>query len=140
MWISDFSITKPIVTTVTMLALVLFGLVALFFLRTDEFPEINPPVVVVSVPYPGAGPASVEREVITPMEDAISGISGVDRISSISFDSYGLLIIEFVFEKELQQATQDVRDKISEIRGDLPPEMGSPSSRASIRTPSRSCP
>jgi HAE1 family hydrophobic/amphiphilic exporter-1 len=126
MWISDFSITKPIVTTVTMLALVLFGIVALFFLRTDEFPEINPPVVVVSVPYPGAGPASVEREVITPMEDAISGISGVDRISSISFDSYGLLIIEFVFEKDLQQATQDVRDKVSEIRGDLPPEMEEP--------------
>src|SRR5688572_3990359 len=120
MWISDFSISKPIVTVVTMFALLIFGVVAWFFLKTDEFPEINPPVVAISVPYPGASPSSVEREVVTPIEDAISGIAGVDRITSTSLDSYAVIIVEFVFEKDVQQATQDVRDKISEIRADLP--------------------
>ncbi|MEQ1504076.1 MAG: efflux RND transporter permease subunit [Myxococcota bacterium] len=126
MWISDFSITRPIVTIVAMLSLVLFGIVALFFLRTDEFPEVNPPVVAVSILYPGASPSSVERELVKPIEDGISGISGVDKISSTSFDSYALIVVEYVFEKDLQQATQDIRDAISAIRQDLPPEMEEP--------------
>ncbi|MEQ1565423.1 MAG: efflux RND transporter permease subunit [Myxococcota bacterium] len=126
MWISDFSIQRPVVTVVSMLALALFGVFALFALKTDEFPEINPPVVSISIPYPGASPSSVEREVIDPIEDAISGISGVDKITSTSLDSFGVVVVEFVFEKDLQQATQDIRDKISEIRAELPTEMKEP--------------
>jgi len=126
MWISDFSISKPIVTIVLMLALVVFGLGALFGLDTDEFPDVNPPVVALSVIYPGAGPESVEREVIEPIEDGIAGISGVHRMTSTAQDSYGLIIVEFEFDKDLQQATQDIRDKISEKRRDLPAEMEEP--------------
>ena len=105
---------------------VIFGIGALFALDTDEFPEVNPPVVSLSVPYPGASPETVEREVIDPLEDAIAGISGVNRMTSTALDSYGIVIIEFDFEKDLQQATQDIRDKISETRADLPPEMEEP--------------
>jgi HAE1 family hydrophobic/amphiphilic exporter-1 len=126
MWISDFAIRKPIVTIVLMVALVVFGIGALLLLDTDEFPEVNPPVVSLAVPYPGASPETVEREVVTPLEDAIAGISGVDRITSTALDSFGIIIIEFDFDKDLQQATQDVRDKISETRNDLPPEMEEP--------------
>src|SRR5690242_10195740 len=126
MWISDFAITKPIVTVVSMVALVVFGLFALFFLDTDEFPDVNPPVVAVSIFYPGSSPQSVERELATPLEDAITGISGVDKIHSTSLDGYCLLVVEFDFDKDLQEATQDIRDKISEIRKDLPPEMEEP--------------
>ncbi len=126
MWISDFAINKPIVTIVLMLMLVVFGVGALNLLDTDEFPEVNPPVVSVSMLYPGASPETVEREVITPVEDALAGIPGVDRMTSSSLDSFGTIVVEFDFEKDLQQATQDIRDKISEIRGDLPPEMEEP--------------
>lgn len=126
MWISDFSIKNPIVTIVLMLGLVIFGIGALNLLDTDEFPEVNPPVVSVSVLYPGASPETVEREVVTPIEDAIAGISGVTRMNSSSLDSFGTIIIEFDFDKDLQQATQDIRDKVSEIRADLPPEMEEP--------------
>ncbi len=80
----------------------------------------------VSLLYPGAAPENVEREVIEPVEDAISGISGVNRINSSSLDSFGLVIVEFVFEKDLQEATQDIRDEIGIIRADLPPEMEEP--------------
>jgi HAE1 family hydrophobic/amphiphilic exporter-1 len=126
MWISDFSIRKPVVTVVSMIALVVFGLFALFFLKTDEFPDVNPPIVAVSVLYPGAGPATVEREVVDPLEDAFTGISGVEKITSKALDNYTILIVEFGFEKDLQEATQDLRDKVSEIRADLPPEMEEP--------------
>jgi HAE1 family hydrophobic/amphiphilic exporter-1 len=126
MFISDFAIRRPVVTVVSMLALVVFGIFALFNLDTDEYPEINPPFVVVAVPYPGASPDIVEREVVDPMEEAISGISGVDEMTSQSFDGYASILVQFVFEKDVQQATQDVRDAISQIRGDLPQEMEEP--------------
>jgi len=126
MWISDFAIRKPIITTVVMLALVGFGLVSLLQLETDEFPEIAPPVVVVAVPYPGASPAVVEREVIDPIEEAIQSISGLDELRSTAFDGYAQIIAEFDFERDPVEATQDVRDEISAIRDELPPEMEEP--------------
>jgi multidrug efflux pump subunit AcrB len=109
-----------------MLALVMFGVAALFLLKTDEFPDVQPPVVVVTLLYPGSAPENVEREIVEPVEDAISGISGVDRITASALDSVALVIVEFVYEKDLQEATQQIRDEISVIRGDLPPEMEEP--------------
>ncbi|MEA2489405.1 MAG: hypothetical protein QOH21_1197 [Acidobacteriota bacterium] len=126
MWISNFAIERPVVTVVLMLALVVFGLFAILKLETDEFPEIDAPVVAVSVLYPGASPAVVEQEVVKPLEDAIASISGVDRITSSSLDGFGQIIIEFTFDKDTDQATQDVRDAFSRIRGELPLEMEEP--------------
>jgi hydrophobe/amphiphile efflux-1 (HAE1) family protein len=126
MWISDFSIRNPVVTTVLMLSFVVFGAVSLLRLETDEFPTVQPPVVAVTVPYPGAAPETVEREVVHVMEEAFTSISGVKKVSSTSMDSLGVIIVEYVFEKDLQQASQDIRDKISEVRRDLPLEMEEP--------------
>ena len=126
MLISDFAIRRPVITIVSMLALVVFGIFALFNLDTDEFPDVQPPIVAVSIPYPGASPDTVEREVLDPIEEAISGISGVNKISSSVLDSFATVIVEFVFEKDLQEATQQIRDEISGIRNDLPPEMEEP--------------
>ena len=99
MFISDFAIRRPIVTVVTMLALVAFGLAALFKLQTDEFPDIQAPIVFVSVGYPGAAPDIVEREVVDRIEDRLSGISGVDKINSTTTDEFAQIIVQFVFEK-----------------------------------------
>src|SRR5687767_10316758 len=126
MFISDTAIKRPVITVVAMLILVVFGIVALLQLDTDEFPEIDAPIVVIAIPYPGASPDVVEREVIEPIEEVISGISGVDRMTSSSLDSFGNIIVEFVFEKDPQQATQEIRDEISGIRNELPPEMEEP--------------
>jgi HAE1 family hydrophobic/amphiphilic exporter-1 len=126
MWISDFSIRRPVITIVVMLALVIFGLFAAMSLDTDEFPEVNPPVVMIALLYPGASPQSVEREVVNPVEEAVSAIAGIDRVTSQSMDGYAMIVAEFVFEKDVQQATQDIRDKISEIRRDLPTELEEP--------------
>jgi HAE1 family hydrophobic/amphiphilic exporter-1 len=126
MMISDFAIKRPIVTITVMLALVVFGLFALFQLDTDEFPDVVAPVVTVSTIYPGSSPDVVEREVTDPIEEAISGISGVRTVRSQSLDGYSFIITEFAFSKDLQEAMQEVRDKIGEIRGDLPIEIEEP--------------
>src|SRR5690606_16302517 len=126
MFISDFAIKRPIITVVSMLALVVFGLFALVQLDTDEFPEVDPPVVSINIPYPGASPDQVEREIIEPIEEAIAGLSGVDTVTSSSLDSFGTIRVEFVFENDLQEATQEIRDEINTIRNDLPVEMEEP--------------
>jgi HAE1 family hydrophobic/amphiphilic exporter-1 len=126
MFISDLAIRRPVITIVAMLALVVFGIAALTQLDTDEFPDVQQPVVAIAIPYPGASPDTVEREVIDPIEEVISGISGVDQITSSSLDSFGNIIVQFVFEKDVQQATQEIRDEISGIRNELPPEMEEP--------------
>src|SRR6476646_8866433 len=126
MFISDFAIKRPIVTVVSMLALVVFGLIALGKLQTDEFPDVAPPIVTVGIPYPGASPDVVEKEILDPVEEAISSISGVKTISGSAEDGFATIIVEFLFEKPLPEATQDIRDAISGIRSDLPPEMKEP--------------
>ena len=126
MFISDFAIERPIITVVTMIALVVFGLASLARLDTDEFPDIDQPIVFVAVAYPGAAPDVVEREVVTRIEDRLSGISGVDKINSSSTDGFAQIIVQFAFSKDVNQATQDVRDAISLVRGQLPPEILEP--------------
>ena len=126
MFISDTAIKRPVLTIVAMLLFVVFGLVALVQLDTDEYPEIDAPVVVIAIPYPGASPDVVEREVIDPIEEVISGISGVDKMRSNSLDSFANIIVEFDFSKDPRLASQEVRDKISEIRNELPMEMEEP--------------
>ena len=126
MFISDFAIKRPIITITSMLALAGFGLFALFKLDTDEFPDVTPPVVVTSIVYPGASPDNVEREITDPIEEAISGISGVKKVTSQSSDGFASIMTEFNFGKDLAEASQEIRDKISEKRSDLPLEMEEP--------------
>ena len=126
MFISDFAIKRPLVTVVAMVALVVFGAFALWRLQTDEFPDVAEPVVFTAIIYPGASPDQVEREILDPIEEAIQGISGVDRVVGEARDGYAQIITVFVFEKDLKEATQDIRDAISAIRVDLPQEMEEP--------------
>src|SRR5213075_679300 len=126
MFISDFAIRRPIVTVVTMISLVVFGFASCARLDTDEFPDIDSPIVFVAIAYPGASPDVVEREVVSRLEDKISGISGVDKINSTSRDGFAQIIVQFVFSKPVDQATQDIRDAISAVRSQLPAEILEP--------------
>jgi HAE1 family hydrophobic/amphiphilic exporter-1 len=126
MFISDFAIKKPLVTTVAMLTLAVFGLFALLKLKTDEFPDVAPPVVTVGIPYPGASPDGVAKEILDPIEEQIASITGVKHVSGKAYDGYGFIMVEFQFGKDLAEATQDLRDAISAKRADLPLEMKEP--------------
>ena len=129
MFISDFAIKRPIITIVTMVALVVFGIFALIKLDVDELPEIDMPVVFVGIPYPGASPEQVEREVVDRVEEQVNAITGIDQVTSSSVDGFAQIIVQFQFGKNPDQGAQDVRDAISSIRGDLPPEMKDPISK-----------
>ncbi|MES2125136.1 MAG: efflux RND transporter permease subunit [Gemmatimonadota bacterium] len=128
MWISDFAIRRPIITITVMLAVVAFGLAALMNLKVDEFPDLDQPVVMVQIAYPGASPEAVEREVVEPIEEAIFGLSGVERrlTTSNAVDGFAQFTVTFAFTKPVAEASQDVRDAISTIRGDLPQEIEEP--------------
>ncbi|MCK8499139.1 MULTISPECIES: efflux RND transporter permease subunit [Myxococcus] len=128
MFISDFAIKRPIVTITAMVTLVVFGLVALWQLETDEFPDVQAPVIAVTIVYPGASPDTVEREIVEPIEDAIFAISGVDpkETTATATDGLATFTVFFEFEKDIQEASQDIRDAISSKRADLPREMEEP--------------
>ncbi len=126
MWISDFAIKKPLVTIVTMLVLVISGLFAYQKLQTDEFPEVAPPIIFTTIVYPGASPDQVEREVLDRVEEAITGISGVDKVQGEARDGFASIITFFKFGKNMQEATTEIRDAINLKRNDLPAEMKEP--------------
>ena len=126
MLISDFAIKRPLITVVSMLALVVFGMIALLKLQTDEFPDVAPPIVTVGLVYPGASPDGVESEILEPIEEAISSIAGVKHVNGRAEDGFGFITVEFTFDKALPEATQDIRDAISGIRQDLPTELKEP--------------
>ena len=126
MIISDFAIKRPLITVVTMVALVIFGVFSLLKLKTDEFPEVAPPFLTVGIVYPGASPDVVESEVLKPVEEQISSITEVKRVMGKAYDGYAMIMIEFFFGKDLNVASQETRDAISTIRSDLPTEMKEP--------------
>jgi HAE1 family hydrophobic/amphiphilic exporter-1 len=126
MFISDFAIRKPLITVVAMVTLAIFGLFALLKLKTDEFPDIAPPVVTVGIPYPGASPDGVEKEILDPIEEQITSITGVKHVNGAAYDGFGFILVEFQYGKDLAEASQDLRDAISAKRADLPVEMKEP--------------
>jgi HAE1 family hydrophobic/amphiphilic exporter-1 len=125
-FISDFAIERPILTTVTMIALVVFGVFALVKTDIDEYPDVASPVISVFVPYPGATPRQVEREVIDRLEEQFSAISGLDHLESTGVDGFAEVTVIFQFGKSVDQAAQDVRDAIAEVRDQLPSEVREP--------------
>src|SRR5512133_986667 len=105
MFISDFAIKRPLITVVSMVALVVFGLFALLKLKTDEFPDVVPPFVSVAIPYPGASPDGVEKEILKPVEDQIRAISGVKQVMGKAYDGFGVITIEFVCDPTSLEAS-----------------------------------
>jgi HAE1 family hydrophobic/amphiphilic exporter-1 len=126
MFLSDFSIKRPMVVVVVTIALMLFGYFALTKLKTNQFPDVQPPVLVVNVPYPGASPETVEREILNRIEDSMSTIQGIRDIRSYARDSSATIVVVFDFDKDLTAAAQELRDSISTVRDKLPAEMKEP--------------
>ena len=96
------------------------GIFALVNLPVDLYPEINPPFLMVMTPYPGAGPEAVERTVTRPLEAAMSGVSGLETISSSSHNGFSQLLLEFTFGTDLNEASNSIRDALERIRRFMP--------------------
>lgn len=126
MILSEFSIKRPLVVVAVTIALMLFGYFALKNLKTNQFPDVQPPILVVNVPYPGASPETVEREILNRLEDSMATIEGITDIRSYARESSATLVVFFEFNKDLTAAAQELRDSISTVRDKLPTEMKEP--------------
>lgn len=126
MILSDISITRPVFATVMSLLLVAFGLLAFDRLPLREYPNIDPPIVTVSVSYPGASAAIVETRITEIIEERVSGVPGIRTMSSSSSDGRSRVTIEFTIERDIDAAANDVREKISGILDNLPDEADPP--------------
>ena len=126
MFLSDFSIKRPVATVVIVLALMCLGLLALNKLRVNEIPDVEQPVLSIEIAYPGASPETVEREIVNRVEKSLQGIAGVYEIRSTAKDNSANVIAIFNFNKNMIEAADEVRNAISTVRYKLPVEMREP--------------
>ncbi|MBI3131655.1 MAG: efflux RND transporter permease subunit [Acidobacteria bacterium] len=126
MFLSDFSIRRPVFTTCIMLALMVLGLFSVKGLGIDQYPNTDIPTVTVSIVYPGASPESVKQDVIKKIEEAVNPIEKIKEISSTSQESVGTLIIQFQLDRDVDKALDDVRTRIGQIRRNLPDTIEEP--------------
>ena len=126
MFLSAFSIRRPIAISMVILALVVIGVVGYTRLGMDLIPNMELPYVTVTVVYPGAGAREVETDVTKPLEDAVSTVSGVKHVSSYSSEGVSMVIIEFGEGVSPDVAAQDVRDRVAASRLMLPDDVKEP--------------
>jgi len=124
--ISDVSIRRPVFATVMSLILVLVGLVSYQRLTVREYPNIDPPVVTVKTTYKGASAEIIESQVAQVLEDSLSGIEGIDFITSINRAENCQITIRFKLERDADAAAADVRDRVGRVRDKLPDEINEP--------------
>ena len=126
MQLSDLSIKRPVFATVMSLILIVLGMVSFTRLPLRELPDVDPPVVSVDTTYTGASAAVVESRITQVLEDAISGIEGVDVITASSRNGRSDINIEFTLTRDIEGAANDVRDAISRVANRLPEDVDPP--------------
>ena len=126
MTLSDLSIKRPVLATVMSLLLVVLGILAFTRLTLRELPNIDPPIVSVQVAYPGASAAVVETRITQILEDAVSGIEGIETVESRSRNGVASVTIEFSLARDIEAAANDVRDAISRVMDRMPDEADPP--------------
>ncbi|SHO51106.1 efflux RND transporter permease subunit [Desulfopila aestuarii] len=126
MILSDLSVKRPVFASVLSILLVVFGLVSFSRLPLREYPDIDPPVVTVETDYPGASANVVETQITQLIEERIAGVEGIRSIESASTDGRSTVTVEFSTERDIDGATNDIRDRVSAIFDDLPDEADPP--------------
>jgi HAE1 family hydrophobic/amphiphilic exporter-1 len=126
MRLPETSIRRPVFAVMLIGGLVVLGVVSVPRLGVDLFPRVEFPLVTVTTVLEGAAPETVEREVSQVLEEAINTIEGIQSLRSASSDSLSLLFVEFELEYDIQAKSQEVRDKVAEVRGSLPRDIEAP--------------
>jgi len=124
--LSEVSVERPVMASVFSLLIVLVGATGLAFLPNRELPDVDPPVVSVTTVLPGAAPEVVETSVTQPLEDELIGIEGVRHITSTSREQASQISVEFELGRDLEGASNDVRDRVGRAQRLLPEEAEAP--------------
>lgn len=126
MKLSEISIQRPVLATVMSLVIIIFGVVSFTQLPVREYPDIDPPIVSVTTFYRGASPNVIETEITDILEEQLSTIEGVKTITSSSQEQGSSITITFELDRDVDQAANDVRDRVASVRGLLPREADDP--------------
>lgn len=126
MSLSDVSIKRPVFALVMSIILVIFGIVGFSYLQIREYPSIDPPIVTVSTNFPGANSDVIETQITEVLEQSINGIEGIRTLTSTSREGNSNITVEFNLERNLEDATNDVRDRVSRSIRNLPPNIDAP--------------
>ena len=124
--ISELSIKRPVLATVLILIIILFGIVGYTSLGVREYPSVDNPIISVSASYPGANAEVIENQITEPLEQQINGIPGIRSLSSVSQYGSSRITVEFELSVDLETAANDVRDKVSRAQRMLPRDCDPP--------------
>jgi multidrug efflux pump len=121
--ISQVSISRPVLAGVMSVLLILFGIVGYTYLGTREYPVTDSPIVMVTTVYPGASADIIASQVTKPLEEAVAEANGIRALSSVSREQVSIITVEFDLNADLEAAANDVRDKVSKSRQQLPADI-----------------
>ncbi|MFT4995322.1 MAG: multidrug efflux pump, partial [Paraglaciecola sp.] len=126
MILSDISVKRPVFASVVNLLLIVFGIVAVSLMSLREYPDIDPPIVSINTSYPGASASIVETRITQLLEERISGIEGIKNITSTSRNGRSSISIEFNLSRDIDAASNDVRERVSRALNNLPDQADPP--------------
>ncbi len=126
MTISELSLKRPVFAIVMNIIIVLFGVIGFRFLGVRDYPAIDPPNISVRTAYPGANADVIESQITEPLEKSINGIAGVKNLTSSSSQGNSNITVEFELGFNLEEAANDVRDKVSQTVRSLPSDLDAP--------------
>jgi hydrophobe/amphiphile efflux-1 (HAE1) family protein len=121
--LSDFCVRRPVSATMLVMSLVVLGVFSFRDLGVDLFPKADPATVNVALTLPGASPDEISTSVVEPMEEAISGVSGIDELQARISEGKAQITVRFVLERDLNDASNDVREKVAGAIRNAPPEL-----------------
>jgi multidrug efflux pump len=124
--LSDTAVRRPVLAIVCSALLVAFGVLSFDRLPLREYPDIDPPILNVTTLYPGASAAVVENKITEPIEDRLAGLEGIKSMTSQSQDGRSSIVLEFHLDRDIDNAANDVRDRVARVMGDLPEEAEPP--------------
>ena len=126
MSLADFCVRRPVFTTMLVMLFVVTGVFSFRDLSVDLLPKADPATVVVFLNLPGASPEELNSAVVEPTEQALSSIAGIDEMQSLIREGSGRITLRFVLERDINDAAQDVREKVAQALKELPPEVEPP--------------
>ncbi|WP_107039666.1 efflux RND transporter permease subunit [Brumimicrobium mesophilum] len=126
MSISSLSINRPVLAMVLSIVIVIFGAIGFYSLGVREFPSVDPPIITVTTNYPGANADIIESQITEPIEEAVNQVQGIRTMTSVSSDGRSTITVEFNLDLDLDNAANDIRDKVSGAIRNLPDDADPP--------------
>ncbi|QYO66745.1 efflux RND transporter permease subunit [Leptolyngbya sp. 7M] len=119
-WLAEICVKRPVFATMLILSLVVVGVFSFFSLGVDLFPKIDFPTLTVTVVNPGASPEEIETEITEKIEEAVNTVSGIDELRSSSIEGISQVFVQFILEKDVEVAFNEVQQKVQQVIPNLP--------------------